>query len=98
MSTTNKALEPHFVDVEQVKKGTKDSDITDLFEGTGPPPFVKDGGTADTGVISPGHRFLWAYDVPKGRYAALCFWPSKDDGHAARRHGHARRVQPRTDA
>ena len=80
MSTTNKALEPHFVDIEQVKKGTKDSDLTALFEGTGPPPFVKNGGKADTGLISPGHRFLWAFDVPRGRYAALCFFPSKDDG------------------
>ena len=48
--------------------------------GTGPPPFVKNGGKADTGLISPGHRFLWAFDVPRGRYAALCFFPSKDDG------------------
>jgi hypothetical protein len=80
MSTTNKAKEPHFVDVEQVKKGTKNSDITKLFNGTGPNVFVKHGGSADTGVISPGHRFLWAYHVPKGSYGVLCFWPSKEDG------------------
>ena len=82
MSTTNKALEPHFVDMEQVKKGTTDADITALFEGTGPPPFVRNGGSADTGVISPGHRFLWGFDVPRGRYVALCFFPSKVDGEA----------------
>jgi hypothetical protein len=80
MSTRNKAEEPHFVDVEQVKKGTKNSDITKLFEGSGPNVFVKHGGSADTGVISPGHRFLWAYHVPKGRYGVLCFWPSSTDG------------------
>jgi hypothetical protein len=80
MSTTNKAKEPHFVDVEQVKKGTKNSDITALFHGTGPNVFVKHGGSADTGVISPGHRFLWAYHVPTGKYAVLCFWPGKNDG------------------
>ena len=62
-----------------MKKGTKDCDITALFQG-GPTPFVKNGGRADTGLISPGHRFLWAYHVPKGRYGGLCFWPSKDDG------------------
>lgn len=80
MSTTNKAEEPHFVDVEQVKKGTKNSDITAMFHGTGPNVFVKNGGSAGTGVISPGHRFLWAYQVPKGSYGVLCFWPSKSDG------------------
>jgi hypothetical protein len=79
MSTKNKAEEPHFVDIEQVKKGTKNSDITKLFQG-GPNPFVRHGGSADTGVISPGHRFLWAFHVPKGRYGVLCFWPSKADG------------------
>jgi hypothetical protein len=80
MSTTNKALEPHFVDLAQVKKGTTDADISHAFDGTGPDPTVKGGGKSSTGLISPGHRFLWSYDLPKGRYAALCFWPSKTDG------------------
>ena len=79
MSTTNKAHEPHFVDLEQVKKGTKDSDISAAFQG-GPDPTVHGGGSTETGVISPGHRFLWTYDLPHGRYAALCFMPSDVDG------------------
>ncbi len=79
MSTKNKAAEPHFVDIEQVKKGTKNSDITALFQG-GPNVFKKNGAATDTGVISPGHHFLWAYHLKKGKYAVLCFWPSKDDG------------------
>jgi hypothetical protein len=80
MSTTNKAKEPHFVDVEQVKKGTKDGDITKFFNGAAPPPFVNGGAATDTGVISPGHQFLWAYDLKKARFAALCFWPGNKDG------------------
>jgi hypothetical protein len=79
MSTKNKAKEPHFVDVEQVKKGTKNSDITALFNG-GPNVFKKNGAATDTGVISPGHRFVWAYHLKPARFAVLCFWPSKDDG------------------
>jgi hypothetical protein len=79
MRTTNHALEPHFVDLEQVKKGTTEADIAAAFQG-GPDPSVKNGGTTGTGVISPGHTFLWGYDLPKGTYAALCFWPSKSDG------------------
>jgi hypothetical protein len=78
MSTTNKAREPHFVELQQVKKGTTDADISALFQG-GPDPSVKNGGSTGTGVISPGHRFLWRYDLPRGRYAALCFWPGKAD-------------------
>jgi|tagenome__1003787_1003787.scaffolds.fasta_scaffold20913254_1 hypothetical protein len=80
MSTTNSAHEPHFVDLEQVKKGTTDADVTAMFAGTGPPVFVPHGGAVDTGVISPGHTFLWTYGVPKGRYVAMCFWPSKTNG------------------
>lgn len=80
MSTANKAHEPHFVDLEQVKKGTTNADITRMFEGTGPNVFVKHGAHSDTGVISPGHSFLWAYDLPKAKYGVLCFWPSKADG------------------
>jgi hypothetical protein len=75
MSTENKAKEPHFVELGQVKKGTTDADVQASFEG-GPDPSVPGGGHAGTGVISPGHTFIWAYHVPKGRYAALCFWPS----------------------
>src|SRR4029079_11140583 len=73
MSTRNKDKEPHFVDVEQVKKGTKNSDITNMFQG-GPNVFVKHGGSADTGVISPGHRFLCAYHVPKAQTGVPWFW------------------------
>ena len=80
MSTANKAKEPHFVDVEQVKKGTKNSDISKMFAGTGPSVFVPHGASASTGVISPGHRFLWAYQLPKARYGVLCFMPSRNDG------------------
>lgn len=79
MSTANKSEEPHFVDLQQVKKGTTDADITAAFQG-GPDPSVPGGGTSGTGVISPGHTFLWKYDLPKGRYAAFCFWPSKMNG------------------
>jgi hypothetical protein len=75
MSTRNRAPEPHFVDIQQVKKGTTNADITGLFHG-GPNPFVKNGAKASTGVISPGHRFLWAYNLKKAKYAVFCFWPS----------------------
>lgn len=82
MSTTNNAKEPHFVVLDHVKKSATMKQVTACF--SGPPDqchaFAKDGATTDTGVISPGKHFLWAYDLPKGKYLASCFWPSKVDG------------------
>ena len=82
MSTTNRAEEPHFVVLDHVKKSATMGQVTTCF--SGPPEqchiFAKDGASTDTGVISPGHRFLWTYDLPKGKYLAECFWPSKTDG------------------
>jgi hypothetical protein len=79
MSTKNKAKEPHFVELDQVKKSTTNKDITKMFQG-GPNVFVDHGATAGTGVISPGHTFLWSYNLKKAKYGVLCFWPSATDG------------------
>lgn len=80
MSTTNRAVEPHFVDMEHVKKGTTVDDVATFFMGSGPNVLAGDHAAADTGVISPGHTFRWQYKVPKGSYFSACFWPSKVDG------------------
>jgi len=82
MSSTNYAKEPHFVVLEHVKKSTTKKDVRDFFKNpAGNPDFeAKDGRGTDTGVISPGHRFLWSYHLPSGKYLTMCFWPSKLDG------------------
>jgi len=80
MSTTNNAEEPHFVILDHVKKSATMKQVTDCFSGDPCHVFAKDGASADTGVISPGHSFLWAYDLPKGKYLAECFWPSNQTG------------------
>jgi hypothetical protein len=79
MSTTNKAHEPHFIDLEHVKKSTTKKDVAQALQSPNPPSFILKG-SADTGVISPGRTFLWAYHLPKGKFLTLCFWPSKADG------------------
>lgn len=79
MNTTNNAREPHFVVMQHVKDGTTAADVLAAFTG-GPDPSAADHASADTGVISPGHTFRWAYSVPRGHYASMCFWPSKVDG------------------
>jgi hypothetical protein len=82
MSSTNHAKEPHFVVLQHVKKSTTNKDVRDFFNNpAGNPGFqAKDGRGTDTGVISPGHRFLWSYHLPSGKYLTMCFWPSKLDG------------------
>jgi hypothetical protein len=82
MKTTNKAIQPHFIDLGQVKKSTTDADVMDwLSAPQGPPPFAKPGGAnISTEVISPGHTIVWKYHAPKGKYLALCFYPDKTTG------------------
>jgi hypothetical protein len=84
MSTTNRTGEPHFTDIQHVKKGTKPGDVSDYFADPNPPevpPFAaKDGAFASSGIVSPGKTFVWSYHLPRGRFLALCFWPSKVDG------------------
>jgi hypothetical protein len=82
MKTTNNAIQPHFIDLGQVKKSTTAQDVQDwLSNPTGPPPFAKPGGGgASTEVVSPGHTIVWKYHVPKGKYLSLCFYPDKDTG------------------
>jgi hypothetical protein len=79
MNTTNNAKEPHFVELMHVKNGTTVEDVLAAFTG-GPDPSAQDHAQAGTGVISPGHTFRWAYALPKGHYASMCFFPSKVDG------------------
>ncbi len=82
MKTTNNAIQPHFIDLGQVKKSTTDADVQAwLANPAGPPPFAKPGGAdVSTEVISPGHTIVWKYHAPKGRYLSLCFYPDKDTG------------------
>jgi hypothetical protein len=82
MKTTNNAIQPHFVNLSQVKKSTTDADVQAwLAAPSGPPTFFKPGGgEADTEVVSPGHTIVWKYHVPKGKYLSLCFYPDKDTG------------------
>jgi hypothetical protein len=83
MSTTNKAKEPHFVELGHVKKSTTKQQVRKFFMGgaAGAPKFfARDGAGIGTGIISPGRTFVWSYSLPKGKYLVDCFWPSKATG------------------
>jgi hypothetical protein len=83
MKTSNGAKEPHFVDLAHVKQSTTEQQVSDFFAGgaQGRPSFVAaDGFETSTGLISPGHTFVWKYHAPKGKYVVMCFWSSKVNG------------------
>jgi len=84
MKTTNHALEPHFAELNHVKRNTTPQDVSNYFNDPNAPqvpPFAaKDGSFASSGILSPGKTMVWSYGVTKGKYLVACFWPSKETG------------------
>ena len=80
MSTANHAKEPHFVDLTHVKKGTTRKQVKSCYQGGACAYQAGDRARASAGVISPGKRMVWSYNLTSGRYLAECFWPSKLTG------------------
>jgi hypothetical protein len=67
---------PHLLDLIHVKEGTTKKDIENYFASgsQNPPPFALQG-EADLDVVSPGQAMTAKISLPKGEYAALCFFP-----------------------
>jgi hypothetical protein len=83
MKTTNNATQPHFVQMDQVKKTATDQQVQDwLANPTVPPPFAKavPGGSISTEVVSPGRTVIWKYRTHAGRYLAQCYYPDNTTG------------------
>ena len=81
MRTTNRSDEPHFVDLAHVKRSTTYKQAKKYFDGgaKGQPRWAlpEMGGTL---VVGPGHTVWWSYDLPRGKYLEMCWWPSDEDG------------------
>ncbi len=73
--------EPHFLVLQQVKHGTTRHMVTRyLHSGAqGEPPFAMPA-TTSSGVISGGSQILFHYNLPRGRYVLICWWPSDENG------------------
>ncbi len=65
----------HFMTLQRVKPGTTDAEVQAYFDSgaQSAPPFAMDGPSASTDVLSPGHRLLFSYSLPRGTYVLLCF-------------------------
>ncbi|GAB3776023.1 hypothetical protein FB382_004291 [Nocardioides ginsengisegetis] len=86
MRSTNKTDEPHFVELAQVKESTTAAKVRRYFaSGANGDPSWALPGHGGTLVIGAGHTVAWSYDVPRGKYLTMCFWPSDENGmpHAA---------------
>lgn len=79
-------IEPHFLEIQQIKQGTTAQDIrTYIKSGSNKPPSWLRSASTQSGVISPdtmtpdSTSFLH-YRLPAGEYMLACFWPSAHDG------------------
>jgi len=79
----NRTDQNHFIVLVKLKKGKDLQDFEEWFlvEGPpqGPPPVNFDLGL-DSGVTGPGLSMTFDYNLPKGNYVLLCFWPDADMG------------------
>ena len=85
MTFKNKASQNHFIIMAKLKKGMTYQDFKKWFAAlmdgppTSPSPVNFDVGM-DSGVVSPGHSATFNYNLPKGDYVMLCFWPDASMG------------------
>jgi hypothetical protein len=79
-TTSGSAKSPHFWEIIHVKPGTTRKDVlTGLENSSGPPSFVLKG-SAGIDAINPGLSETVSYNLPKGSYAELCFFPDPKTG------------------
>ncbi len=81
----NTASQNHFIAMAKLKKGMTYQDFKKWFASSmdgppsGPSPVNFEIGM-DSGVLSPGHSATFKYNLPKGDYVMLCFWPDASMG------------------
>ena len=78
---SNQSKDNHFIATGQLAKGKTFKDFVSWIKNpSGPPPFDQNNPGLNTGALSPGHSFAFAYDLTPGRYVMLCFWPDAEHG------------------
>ena len=72
---------PHFVELQHVAKGTTRKEVIDCLQDEANCTFdFGRAGSAATGSLSPNHRFVFEYSLPRGTYALMCFFPDPETG------------------
>lgn len=70
----NKADQPHFLLMMQVKEGTTQEQVMEALQSEGPPDWILPG-YLETDALSPGRSMTVDYRLPPGQYVQLCFVP-----------------------
>jgi hypothetical protein len=77
----NRADQPHFVELQQVKQSTTAAQVKKFFKhGAQGQPSWALRATEGSGVISPGHNSAMRLNLPAGKYLVACFWPDDRTG------------------
>jgi hypothetical protein len=71
---------PHFLELQHVAKGTTRKQVIDCFSDDKCTFDFGRPGRLDTEVLSPGHKMTVSYDLPRGTYAQMCFFPDMKTG------------------
>lgn len=76
----NASTDWHFAELLQLKPGVTYAQLKDVIENNGDPSTISSPTAADytTGVMAPHHSQLSTYDLPKGHYALMCWWPDEN--------------------
>jgi hypothetical protein len=85
MVLRNDSVDNHFFAMAKLLPGKTMKDFRKWIKGAAngeqaPPPVDEQGPTLDSGVISPGLKMSMAYDLPRGQYVLICWWPDADMG------------------
>jgi hypothetical protein len=80
----NNATNNHFIEMAKLKKGYTYKDFKEwlaaIQEGPGGPPPVNFELGLGSGALSPGYAATFNYNLPKGDYVMVCFWPDASMG------------------
>lgn len=77
----NRADQPHFVELQQVKQNTTAREVKAFFKhGAQGQPSWALRATEGSGVISPGKTSALTLNLPAGKYLVACFWPDFKTG------------------
>ena len=70
----------HFVGLTKLKRGKTVQDFGDWLKTQAGPPPVNFGASFDSGLVSGGQTVAMNYNLPRGNYVLVCFWPDADMG------------------
>jgi hypothetical protein len=86
LNFSNRSVDNHFVEIAKLARGKTMKDVrvwmkkTANGEDAGPPPVDMSVQPEDSGAVSPGHRMVMKYSLPRGDYVLLCWWPDAEMG------------------